>query len=149
MTPVPLRRRKAMSMVEVLITLVMVASAFGASFMALSQGTRQVYRGGDETLATIYASEIIETIRGAPYGLFQANDQPMNPQQIFNEHNIPEGVDISQYSERFGIEATVSTVEGYSPRKMKQVKVVVSWKDRVTKKPKNAVFVTFYSPAVK
>lgn len=141
--------RRGMSMVEVLITLVLITSVIGAIFMALTQGTRRIYRGGDETQATIYASEIIETIRGAPFGVFQANDQPMTPAQIFNEHNIPEGVDISSYPRRFRIEATVSAVEPYSPDKLKQVKVVVSWDDRASKLPKSAVFVTFYTPAVK
>jgi hypothetical protein len=74
----------------------------------------------------------------------------MSPEQIFLEHNIPEGVDIGKYQSRFGIEATVSPVEGYSPRKMKQVKVVVTWRDRSNKsRPKSAIFATFYTPAVK
>ncbi len=138
-----------MTMVEVLITLVMVTITIGAIFTALSQGTRIAYRGGDESLATVYATGIIETIRGAPFGTFEANEQPMNLEQVFNEHNIPAGVDLSEYPSRFQFEATVSPVEGYSPSRMKQVKLVVSWSDRATKKTKSAVFVTFYTPAVK
>jgi type II secretory pathway pseudopilin PulG len=141
-----MRNRRAMTMVEVLVTLVVIVSIIGPIFAALHQATRRVYRGGDETLATIYGREVLETIRGAPYTAFSPNDQPMNPEQIFREHNIPEGVDISKYPDRYSIEATVSPVEGYHPTEMKRVKVVVAWNDRTTKKPKNAVFATFYRP---
>lgn len=141
--------RRGMTLVEILLTMVMITLVVGAIFTTARQGTMHVYRGGDETLATIYAAEIIETIRGAPFSTFAANGQPMTPEQVFQEHNIPEGVDISQYPPRFRIEATVSPVEPYSPSKIKHVKVIVNWDDRASQKTKSAIFNTFYTPAIK
>lgn len=138
--------RRGLTMVEILITLVVIVAILGPIFLQMRLGTARVYRGGDETLATMYAAEIIETIRGAPYGVFAPNEQEMTPEQIFKEHNIPEGTDISKYHERFTIRAKVSPVEGYDPLDMKKIEVTVTWEDRTTKRPKSAVLATFYTP---
>lgn len=142
-------RRRGMTLVEILLTMVLITLVVGAIFTTARQGTIQVYRGGDETLATIYAAEIVETIRGAPFATFAANGQPMTPEQIFREHNIPEGVDISQYPDRFRLEATVGPAEPYAPTKMKHIKVIVNWDDRASGNTKSAIFNTFYTPAIK
>lgn len=145
----PARRRRGLTFLEILITLVMVSLVAGSIFQLMNTATRAAYRGGDESLATQYGAEIIETIRGAPFGTFKADERPLTPEMIFKEHNIPEGVDIANYDPRFSIEATVSPVEPYSPREMKKVKVVVSWISRQSKQPRNSVFVTLYTPAIK
>lgn len=139
-------RRAGLTIVEVLLTLVLVAGVLGPIFVLMSTGTKRGYRGGDETLATLYATEIVETIRGAPFGAFQANDQPMSLQQIFNEHNVQEGIDISKYEPRFSIQATVSAIPDYDPRDMKKIEVLVGWKDRATGQDKSVVLATFYTP---
>ncbi len=140
------RSRRAMTVIEVMVTLVVVVAVIGQIFVLLRQGFLRVYRGGDETLATVYASEILETIRGAPYAAFAPNGQEMTPEQIFKEHNIPEGTELENYDPRFVITARVSPIEGYDPRDMKKIEVTVTWDDRSTKKPKSAVLVTFYTP---
>lgn len=139
--------RRGLTLVEVLVTLVLIVSAIAAIFVVLQTATRRSYRAGEETLATIYASDIMEAIRGAPYGAFPANGQDMTPRQVFQEHNIPESSDLATYDEQFSILARVSPVEPYDPSEMKKIEVVVSWESRPAGTPKNATLVTFYRPS--
>lgn len=142
----PSSSRGAFTILEILFGLVLFSLLFGAFMLLSRQGVLQIYKGGDETLATIYASEILETIRGAPFNAFPANDLPMNLEQIFREHNVPEGVEFENYVEYMNVEAKVSPVPGYDPAKIKQVQVVVAWNDRANNDlPKNVRLITFYT----
>ena len=126
--------RKGMTLVEILITLAIVVSIFAPIMSMISLGTLKAFRGGDRTIATIYTNDLIEIIRGAPYGAFSANDQWMNLQQVLYEHNIPTGYMIEKYDDRFSLRAKVSEVEGYPPGKIKWVTVECQWKKRTKRK---------------
>ena len=125
-----LRSNSGMTLVEVLITLAIVVTIFAPIMSMISLGTLKAYRGGDRSVATICANDLLEIIRCAPYGSFVANDQWMTLKQVLYEHNIPTGYFIDKYEDRFTLRAKVSEVEGYPPRKIKWVTVECQWKKR-------------------
>lgn len=137
-----------MTLVEVLVALAVIVTIFTPIFSLLSTSTIRAYRGGDETVATIYANDVLEIIRGAPYDSFLANDQPMSLQQVLYEHNIPTGYELDKYEDRFTVSAKVSPVEGYPPEFIKQVTVEATWQSRQKKDKTLFVrLVTFYTPS--
>lgn len=120
-----------MTLVEVLITLAIVVTIFAPIMSVISLSTLKAYRGGDRTIATIYTNDLLEIIRGAPYGAFAAKDQWMTLKQVLYEHNIPTGYFIEKYDERFTLRAKVTKMEGYPARKIKWVTVECQWKRRI------------------
>jgi len=147
-------KSRGMTLVEVLITLALVVSIFAPIMSMISLGTLKAYRGGDRTIATIYTNDLLEIIRGAPYGAFLANDQWMTLKQVLYEHNIPTGYFIEKYDERFSLRAKVSEVEGYPARKIKWVTVECQWKKRIKSKKQDEqervnsiVLISAYTPA--
>ena len=144
--------RQGMSLVEILVALAVVVTIFTPIIAMVSMATIRAYRGGDETVATIYANDVLEIIRGAPYEAFMPNDQWMNMQQILYEHNIPTGYELEKYEKRFVVAAKVSEIEGYPPQLMKQVTVEVKYKPRIKKRgkedeEKSVVLTSFFTPS--
>ena len=144
--------RKGMSLVEILVALAVVVTIFTPIIAMVSLATIRAYRGGDETVATIYANDVLEIIRGAPYESFMPNDTWMNMHQILYEHNIPTGYELEKYEKRFIVAAKVSEVEGYPPQLMKQVTVEVKYEPRIRQKKKanqerTVVLTSFYTPS--
>ncbi len=140
-----------MSLIEILVALAVVVTIFTPIIALVSMATIRAYRGGDDTVATIYGNDVLEIIRGAPYEAFMPNDQWMNMQQILYEHNIPTGYELEKYEKRFVVAAKVSEVEGYPPTLMKQITVEVKFPPR-KKRPKKdefrtIVLTTFYTPS--
>jgi prepilin-type N-terminal cleavage/methylation domain-containing protein len=132
------REKTGMTLVEVLITLAIVVTIFAPIMSMISLSTLKAYRGGDRTVATIYANDLLEIIRGAPYDAFVANDQWMTLKQVLYEHNIPSGYFIDKYDTRFSLRAKVSNVEGYPARKIKWVTVECQWKRRTKGETKSS-----------
>lgn len=130
-------KKQGMTLVEILITLAIVVTIFAPIMSMISLSTLKAYRGGDRTVATIYANDLLEIIRGAPYGAFIANDQWMTLKQVLYEHNIPTGYFIEKYDDRFSLRAKVTKVEGYPARKIKWVTVECQWKRRTKGKTKS------------
>jgi len=141
-----------MSLVEILVALAVVITIFTPIFSLLSMATIKAYRGGDETVATIYANDVLEIIRGAPFDAFPPDDQWMDRKQILYEHNIPTGYELDKYEDRYNLKAKVSEVPGYPPNYIKMVTVQVVFQSRLKgesadKKPKEVTLVTFYTPS--
>lgn len=139
-------------MVEVLITLVVVTLLFGPIFSLLQGSHRRTLRGGNETIATIYAADVIELVRGGPYEAFYkdggAPDKDVPLKEVFARSNFFKGYDYSKYDARFNVTVSVAAAGELEPSKMKMVTVRVDWEDKVTKKPANpVVLATYYSPA--
>ncbi|MBI4866150.1 MAG: hypothetical protein HY816_04285 [Candidatus Wallbacteria bacterium] len=144
----PGARRWGLTIVEILITLVLIATVFGGVFVLVMHASMRVYRGGDETLATIYASDIIEVVRGSPYEAFfwKEPELGMTLQDVFKKHPIPQRDDLDKYDKRFTILTDVMQAGDVPPAVLKKVRVTVVWKDR-TKDTKHEVkLVTFYGP---
>lgn len=143
-----LRAARGLTIVEILVTLVIIGIVFGGIFGAVFMGTKQVYWGGDETLATIYGSDIIEVVRGAPYDAFFWKDEELNMTMadLFNKHPIPQRDDLTKYDSRFTILVDVTAAGDLPPAAMKMVRVRVQWKDKQTEARKEIKLVTFYGP---
>ncbi len=139
-------RRKGMTIVEILVTLVIIGASFTPIIGMLSMSTHKIYWGGDETHATILASDILEVIRGAPYDAFFWKDEEvgMTLQDIFKKHPIPQTHDLDKYDSRFTIIADVTAAGDLPPSQLKRVKVIVTWKDKKTDKPRSIALVSFY-----
>lgn len=145
--------KRGLSIVEVLVTLVVVTLLFGPIFLLLQTSHLRTLRGGDETIATIYATDVIELVRGGPYEAFYkdgaAAEKDIPLKDVFARSNFFKGYDYSKYDQRFTITVDVGPAGELEPSKMKQVVVRVNWEDKVTKKPAKpgVVMATFYSPA--
>ena len=147
------RRRRGLSIVEILVTLVVVTLLFGPIFALLQSSHRRTLRGGDETIATIYAADVIELVRGGPYEAFFKDggnpDKDVPLKEVFARSNFFKGYDYSKYDDRFTITVDVGPAGELEPSKMKQVTVKVTWEDKVTKSltTNPVILATFYSPA--
>jgi len=150
-SPSPRGSRAGFTIIEILITLVLVTLLFIPIVQLMQLGTKRVYRGGDETLATIYAADIIELIRGGPYEAFYENGQKeekgLDLKEVFGRSPFFKGYDPSSYIDRFTIAVDVGPAGEIPPKKLKQVRVTVAWKERTTENPKSIKMVTFYSPS--
>ncbi|MBI4872573.1 MAG: hypothetical protein HY814_13515 [Candidatus Riflebacteria bacterium] len=142
------RASAGLTIVEILVTLVIIGLMFGPIFAWIVTSSRAIYWGGDETLATIYASDVIEVIRGAPYDAFFWKDEELNMtlQDIYTKHPIPQRDDLKKYDERFTILADVTVAGDIPPKVMKMVRVRVAWKDKSTQNKRELKLVTFYGP---
>ena len=144
-----------MSLIEILMAIALVIVIFTPIIALMSTATIRAYRGGDETIATIYANDVIEIIRGAPYDSFMPKDNWMSLQQVLYEHNIPTGYELEKYEDRFTVAAKVSSIEGYPSSLIKQVTVKVSWKPKIALRSKkrsevkdqDVILSTFYTPS--
>ena len=139
-----------MTLAEVLVTLAVITGLFVPILVLMQTSTIRVYRSSDETLATIYATDMIEIIRGAPFFAFKPDGKPMGLREIFIEHagRIPAGYDPSRYDKRFQIEVKVQPAgmeEDYSTNKIRMVWVAVRWKSRRTGQDKTREIATFYT----
>ena len=140
-----------MTMVEILVTLAVVTLMFGPIFALVQQATRRTLRGGDASIATIYAADIIELVRGGPYDAFFKDgttpDDNIALKDVFARSSFFKGYDPDKYDKRFTIVVDVDKAGELDPAKMKQVTVHVQWVDKVTKATQNVLLCTFYSPA--
>jgi len=126
-----------------------VTGLFAPIFVMMQTGTIRVYRSADDTAATIYATDMIEIIRGAPFHAFLPDNKPMDLHDIFVKHEgrIPRGYDPTRYDKRFSIRARVAPAGAkYSPDKIRMVEVLVQWTDRRTNKLKDRRVATFFTP---
>ena len=143
--------RRALSMVEILVTLVVVTLLFGPIFTLIQWSHLRTLRGGDESIATVYAADVIELVRGGPYESFfkdggtPEKDLPLK--DVFSRSNFFKGYDAEKYDKRFTILVDVGPAGDLEPSKMKQIIVKVGWKDKATKTDKVIKLATFYSPA--
>lgn len=148
--PIPGSRR-ALTMVEILVTLVVVTLLFGPIFVLIQTSHLRTLRGGDESIATIYAADVIELVRGGPYEAFfkegGAAEKGVLLKDVFSRSNFFKGYDAEKYDKRFAITVDIGPAGELEPSKMKQVVVHVAWKDKVTKKPIEIKVATFYPPA--
>jgi hypothetical protein len=147
----PISNERGLTLVEILVTLVVVTFLFVPIFALIQMGHLGSLRGGDETIATVYAADIIELVRGGPYEAFFKDgatpDKGLPLKDVFARSNFFKGYDAEKYSERFHVTVDVGPAGDLEPSKMKQVIVYVAWDDKVTKKPKGIKLATFYSPA--
>ena len=140
-------------MVEILVTLVIVTLLFGPIFGMLISAHRRTLRGGDETIAVVYAADVIELVRGGPFEAFykdgQTPDKDLELKDVFSRSNFFKGYDVEKYDKRFHITVDVGAAGELEAAKMKQVTVKVSWEDKVTKRTTDhgVILCTFYSPA--
>ncbi len=142
--------RRGMTLVEVLVTLAVITTLFLPIIIMMQTGTMRVYRSGDETLATIYATDMIEIIRGAPFLAFLPDGHWMDLREIFVENagRLPSGYDPSRYDPRFIIKVKIAPAgKEYSADSIRMVRVVVQWNQRNTKRPRQREIATFYTPA--
>lgn len=142
--------RRAMTLAEILVTLAVITCLFLPIIVMMQTGTIRVYRSADETLATIYATDMVEIIKGAPFLAFLPDGHWMDLREIFVENagRIPSGYDPTRYDPRFIIKVKVTPAgKEYSADKIRMVRVVVQWDQRNTKKPKQREVATFYTPA--
>jgi hypothetical protein len=144
-------RVRGMSIVEVLVTLVVVTMLFMPIFLLITQSHRRALRGGDETIATVYATDVIELVRGGPYDAFfpeaGSPETNLDLRTVFGRSNYFRGYDASRYDDRFTITVDVGRAGEMDPRKLKEVKVKVAWRDKVSNERKAIKVVTFYSSA--
>lgn len=142
---------RALTMVEILVTLVVVTLLFGPIFVLIQSSHLRTLRGGDESIATIYAADVIELVRGGPFEAFfkegGAPEKALPLKDVFARSNFFKGYDSEKYDKRFAITVDVGPAGELEPSKMKQVVVHVAWKDKVTKKPVEIKIATFYPPA--
>lgn len=149
----PTRNDRGMSMVEILVTLAVVTLMFGPIFTMLQSSHLRTVRGGDETIATVYAADVIELVRGGPYEAFFKDggtpDKDVPLKDVFARSNFFKGYDYEKYDKRFTITVDVGPAGELEPAKMKMVTVKVTWEDKVTKKATAApvIMATYYSPA--
>jgi hypothetical protein len=143
--------RRGLTMVEILVTLVVVTFLFIPIFSLIQLAQKMGLRGGDESLATVYAADVIELVRGGPYEAFFKDggnpDKALPLNEVFARSNFFKGYDWEKYDKRFHITVSVSAAGDIEPAKMKQVVVEVAWDDKVTQKPRGIKLATFYSPA--
>ncbi len=140
------RGRTAFTLVEVLITLLLAVMIFSPIYLMLSHGSIRAYRGSDRNQATIYASDVIEIIRGAPYDAFPPDDKELSLEDILKNPAVFGDYDAEGFDPRFRITARVSPLEGYDPNKLKKVLVEVAWKSRLSRKGRKIVMCTICSP---
>ena len=141
-----------MTMVEVLVTMVIIVLLFGPVFGLIQQGHKRTLRGGDQTIAVIYAADVLELIRGGPYDAFYKDgsqpEQNLDLKTVFSRSAFFKGYDPAKYDARFDIRVDVGAAGDVPASKLKQVTVWVSWIDKLTKRPARPIkMVTFYSPA--
>jgi prepilin-type N-terminal cleavage/methylation domain-containing protein len=148
--------RRGMTLLEILLTLVIISILFVPILNLIQQGSKRSYRGGDMTLATIYAADIMELIRGGPYEAFfpdgEKEDKDLTLKEVFGRSNFFKGYDPENYkSDRFEIRVDVGPAGKLSPKKMKQARIKIQWSERDPgrKDPiKHEIrMVCFYSPA--
>ena len=138
---------------EILVTLVIVTLLFGPIFTLLTESHRRTLRGGDDTIGTIYATDVIELVRGGPFEAFYKDgatpEKDLPLKEVFARSNFFKGYDATKYDDRFTITVDVGPAGELEPSKMKQVVVHVTWTDKVTKKltTQAVTLATFYSPA--
>jgi hypothetical protein len=141
-----------MTMVEILITMVLVVLIFSAIFQLVQISHRRTLRGGDLTIATIYAADVLELVRGGPYEAFfkdgQTPEKDLDLKTVFSRSSFFKGYDPGKYDSRFDIRVSVGPAGEMPPSKLKQVSVTVTWKERLTGRiPHPVKMVTFYSPS--
>lgn len=145
------RVRRGLTMVEILVTLVVVTFLFIPIFSLIQMSHLRSLRGGDETIATVYAADIIELVRGGPYEAFFKDgatpDKMLPLNEAFARSNFFKGYDAEKYDKRFHITVDVGPAGDIEPSKMKCVVVHVAWDDKLTKDTKAIKLATFYSPA--
>jgi hypothetical protein len=138
-------------MVEILVTLAILALMFGPLFALIQLSHKRTLRGGDKTIATVYAADIIELIRGGPYDAFlkegAAEEKGLDLTTVFQRSNFFKGYDVSKYDSRFDVRVDVGPAGDLPRSHMKQVRVTVNWLDTQTKKVDTLKLVSYYSPA--
>lgn len=149
--PTPSKPRHGLTMVEILVTLVVVTFLFVPIFTLIQFSHLRALRGGEETIATVYAADIIELVRGGPYEAFFKDggtpDKMLPLNEVFARSNFFKGYDWEKYDKKFHITVDVGAAGDIEPSKMKQVIVHVAWDDKMTKRPLSIKLATFYSPA--
>lgn len=144
-------RTEGLTLVEILVTLVVVTLLAGPIFAVIQFSHLRTLRGGDESIATVYAADVIELVRGGPYEAFfkegAAPEKDLPLKEVFSRSNFFKGYDAEKYDRRFTITVDVGPAGELEPAKMKCIVVKVAWKDKVTKDRIKIKLATFYSPA--
>lgn len=138
-----LRSRRAVTMIEVLVSILILGVALIPILELLGRGARQERVSREETLAVVLGSELLDQIQCMPYGDLQPAADLMIRNQD-HRHNLVEGRDstmlfVTPAPDHYTRLLSIVDVNDY----LRRISVTVRWGGDATHEIRLATFMEF------